>query len=172
MRFNGLVAAAALSAFVGVPALLVSHQANAATATGTLAVSTTVTNNCSVTDGSLVFSGFTSTAATTGSGNFGVTCTNGASYAIALDAGTGTGASLTTSRILTGGTTTADTLTYNLYTDATYATVWGDGTGSTATVPGTGTGQLQTITVNGEIPAGQYPTAQTYNDTVTITVTY
>ncbi|MBB3047521.1 spore coat protein U-like protein [Litorivivens lipolytica] len=68
----------------------------------------------------------------------------------------------------------ANSLNYNLYTDPTYLTVWGDGNGGTATVPGAIGVLLLPIdhVVYGRIPAGQNSAAGNYSDTISVTVTY
>jgi spore coat protein U-like protein len=146
----------------------------AGTATGTLSVTATVTDTCTVGTGSnlLNFGAYTG-ALNNANGSFQVTCTDEDSYTTALNIGVGTGASFT-NRVMTQPTAPAGTLNYNIYTTAARNTVWGDGTASTATVVGTGTGLLQTVTVYGQIPAGQAATVTpgNYSDTVTITVTF
>ena len=70
-------------------------------------------------------------------------------------------------------------LQYNLFTSVAATTIWGDGTNSTGTVPGTGAGMAaastQTHTVFGQLPDNAFnqgaPTG-TYNDSITVTVTY
>jgi spore coat protein U-like protein len=42
----------------------------------------------------------------------------------------------------------------------------------TDTLASTGTGVAQSITVYGQIPAGQYVSPGTYNDTIIATITY
>lgn len=96
-------------------------------------------------------------------GNIGVSCDVSASYSIALSPGGGSYAS----RAMASG---AYTLKYNLYTDATRTTVWGDGTGGTATVNGSGT--TADYTVYGRVPAGQNAYVGSYTDTITVTVTF
>jgi spore coat protein U-like protein len=73
----------------------------------------------------------------------------------------------------------ASSLEYNLYTTNALASVWGDGTASTATRTGTGTGLSaageQTLTVYGALPnsaANQDAPAGSYLDTITVTVSY
>jgi spore coat protein U domain-containing protein, fimbrial subunit CupE1/2/3/6 len=65
-------------------------------------------------------------------------------------------------------------LPYNLYTDNTFGTIWGDGSGTTATVPiaGTGMANVGTTTVFGRIPlaAAQAATTGIYTDTVLVTL--
>ena len=64
-----------------------------------------------------------------------------------------------------------DTLDYGLYTDVGRATNWGNTVGDDA-VTGTGSGAAQTLTVYGQIPAGQLIEIGAYTDTITATVTY
>ena len=74
-------------------------------------------------------------------------------------------------RVLSNG---GSSLAYNLYTSASYASVWGDGSGGTSVDSGTqviGTTNA-TYTVYGRIPAGQDVGAGSYLDTITVTVTY
>ena len=66
----------------------------------------------------------------------------------------------------------ANSVNYSLYTSGTYATIWGDGTSGTSTHPHSGTGSTTTLTIYGRVPSQTTPTAATYSDTITITVTY
>jgi spore coat protein U-like protein len=61
-------------------------------------------------------------------------------------------------------------LLYNLYTDATLSTVWGDGTGHSATVNATQVAGIHTV--YGRIPARQNAHVGVYNDTIVITLTF
>lgn len=160
---------------LGLIILLINQIAIAGTATGTLAVSAIVGDTCSVGVGSNILAFGTYTpggAALNTNGSLSLTCTDGDTYTVALDAGSGSGATLAT-RILTNPSP-AGTLQYTIYTTTARTTVWGDGTAGTATVPGTGTGALQSITVPGTIFAGQTATVTpgNYTDTVNITVTF
>jgi spore coat protein U-like protein len=95
--------------------------------------------------------------------NISVTCDDVTAYSIALSTGTGT----YEARAMTSG---LHQLLYNLYTDATLTTVWGDGTGQSATVS-----DLQSVgnyTAYGRIPARQNVNVGTYNDTLVITITF
>jgi spore coat protein U-like protein len=117
---------------------------------------------------------------TTSSGNIHVACTRSGlelpqtvNYAISL----ATGSSNTfVQRTMKSG---ANALGYNLYTTNAYATVWGDGTGSTVTVAGSiplgvlVTSGFTNTTVYGRVPALQDAgVASNYQDDVTVTVTY
>lgn len=74
----------------------------------------------------------------------------------------------------------ADTLEYNLYTDPTRTTTWGDGSSGTVSQSGSlswGLGGLygtktQSFTTYGRIFGAQFVPAGTYSDTITVTVLY
>ena len=96
-------------------------------------------------------------------------CTVGTVYAVALDAGQGAAATLT-SRKLTGPDGAA--LNYGIYTDATRITVWGNGAGGTGWRVSSGTGLAQPVMMYGRVPAAQAAMVGSYTDTVTVTLTY
>lgn len=158
---------------VGLFVTILCQTSWAGTATGTLSVTANVVDTCTVaaTGNLLAFGAYTGALNNT-NGSLSLTCTDGDTYTVALNIGTGSGATFT-NRVLTNPSP-AGTLNYNIYTTAGRTVVWGDGTGTTATVAGTGTGALQTLTVFGQIPAGQTATVTpgNYTDTVTITVTF
>lgn len=160
---------------IGLVPLLISQLSFAGTATGTLSVTANVGDTCTVSSGSslLAFGTFSpGGAALNANGNVTVTCSSGDTYTVALDQGSGTGATIPV-RVLTNPSP-AGTLQYTIYTTAGRTIVWGDGTGSSQTVAGTGTGVAQNITAYGTIFAGQTATATpgNYTDTVNITVTF
>ncbi|WP_324699333.1 spore coat U domain-containing protein [Novosphingobium sp. RL4] len=69
----------------------------------------------------------------------------------------------------------SEQLVYNIYSDATYTALWGDGSGGTAGVSLPFNGLLSytaTVTAYGRIPTHQYVKPGPYTDTVTVTVTY
>jgi spore coat protein U-like protein len=152
--------------------LAIGASAGAATATGPMAVSATVSASCVVGASTLAFPATTSAAllagAVTATGNVSVNCTTGSAYAVALSSGLGTGATLA-NRVMTSGT---DHLNYSVYTSAALTSVWGDGTAGSQTVAGTGSGVAQSISAYGAIFTGQVGKAETYLDTITVTVTY
>jgi len=96
-----------------------------------------------------------------------VTCTNTTPYNIGLDAGTGSGATVASRKLTSGGAT----VNYTLYSDTGRTTVWGT-TIATDTVAGTGNGAAQSYTVYGRIPTQTTPAPGNYADTITVTVTY
>lgn len=150
--------------------------ADAATATGTLGVSIKIVGGCvinSVDDITFADTDLIANPTPTANGAVHVTCTSGHSYTIGLGAGSGSGATVAERKMtIQGGG--SDTISYSLYQDSGYATVWGDTTsGSPNVVGSTGTGTPQDFIVYGKIIApGAAPVAGDYSDTVAVTVTY
>lgn len=157
-------------------ALLSTAAAQPAFAAGstsdTLDVSATVTSNCTVSAGTVAFGNVdvTTGAAVDGTGTIAVTCTSGTAWSAAADAGSGTGATLDTRKMVNG----ANLLNYALYTDEARSNVWGDAAdANTVKISGTGNGTAQSSTIYGRVLANQNSLpAGAYADTVTVTVTY
>lgn len=153
----------------------VAFVASAATVTSTMGVQIIIQNACDVTttaptDLDFGTHGLLDAAVNeTTAGGITVTCTNGASYNIGLDAGANpsTAGDINTRRMAAG----SEFVGYQLYSDAARTSAWGN-TISTDTVASTGTGAAQSFPVYGQVPAQATPTAGTYTDTVTVTVTY
>lgn len=141
--------------------------ATAATSNTSISVGSNVLAACIVLGSSIAF-GTYSTTQVDQSSNITVLCTYGTSYNVGLDAGSGTGAT-TSVRKMTG--VAGGHLNYALYRNSGRTQLWGNTIG-TDTLPATGSGLFQSITVYGRIPAAQTPAADTYSDTVTITLTY
>ncbi|HEY0147477.1 MAG TPA: spore coat U domain-containing protein [Allosphingosinicella sp.] len=142
------------------------------TATAELDVSATVTENCAVSTTAIDFGDVdvTTGAAKPGTGALRVTCTSGTEWIASADIGLGSGASLATRKLTSGG----NAMSYNLYTDANHTNLWGDGVGEeTALFSDTGNGAQQSKTIYGRIFANQasLPSGD-YADTVTVTVSY
>jgi spore coat protein U-like protein len=162
--------AAGIGSFALVAACLPAAVA-AQTANSTLNVSATVTANCTVSTSALAFGNVNTLSGSNvdGAGGISVTCTNGTDWSASAGVGSGAGADFT-ARQMTAG---ADLLSYNLYTDASRSTVWGDGTGATSTIDDTGTGSVQNVSIYGRVGSGQTSApAGSYADTVAVTVTY
>lgn len=141
----------------------------AASVTDAFDVTANVTSACSVVAGDLNFGTYTGSQLD-GSSDVNVTCTLLTPYTVKLDTGlSGDYAQ----RYMDGDTNTSQHLNYNLYTDITRATTWGDGTGGTGTATGLGLGVTAlTHTVYGRIPASENVQPDTYRDTITATVEY
>jgi len=133
---------------------------------GGLAASATASAaNCNVSAIGVAFGTYNvfSSTPTDITGSVTVTCNRTTPFTIALSTGSGT----YSSRSLKSGT---NILSYNLFTDATRLTIWGDGSSGTQTVSGSSTNA--TFTVYGRIAARQNAKIGSYTDTVTVTVTY
>lgn len=149
-----------------------AQAASAATTTDSFTVSATVQADCVITSASNLAFGTVGAlnADVDSTSTISVKCTNTTPYDIGLNAGTATGATVS-SRSMTGAGTSPATLSYELFSDTDRTTNWGDTVG-TDTVSGTGTGSAIDHTVFGRIPAQSAPKPDSYSDTITITVTY
>jgi spore coat protein U-like protein len=142
----------------------------ATTTTSTFTVSITLVATCTINSAStLNFGGSVGIlgANIDQTSTISVTCSNTTPYNIGLDAGTATGATVTTRKMTSG----ANTVSYALYSDSGRTTNWGN-TVSTDTVAGTGNGTAQSYTVYGRVPPQTTPAPGAYTDTITVTVTY
>lgn len=169
MKFSNTLKSSLSAALLGFAALgMTSTSAAAQTnpATTTFGVSATVLKDCTVSATALAFGNYTGVV-NTNTSTVTVTCSKSTTYTVGLNAGTSTGATVSTRQMVNG----VNTLGYGLYSDATWTTNWGN-TAATNWVSGTGTGAAQALTVYGQIPAGQYVTPATYNDTITVSVAY
>lgn len=156
---------------VGLAALAVSAAVDATTTTGSFTVQAVINSACNVSATTLNFGTYNpaNASALTGTSTISVYCTSGSAYTTSLNVGSG-GGTFAARTLSSGG----NTLDFNLYRDAAYSQIWGDGTASTYTVTGTGSGLLtaNTITVYGQIPISQDKSAGTYTSTITVTVSY
>ena len=146
-------------------------SAIAATATTTFPITASVIDSCTVAATPLAFGNYNGITALVldATATITPTCTLGTAYTITLDAGLGTGATLTTRRL--SGPASA-TLDYAIYTDPTRTTVWGNGGGGTGTRAGVGLGAAEPGLLYGRIPASQATAVGSYLDTITVTLTY
>ncbi|MDD5223621.1 MAG: spore coat U domain-containing protein [bacterium] len=146
-----------------VTTFLFAGIASAATVTGNLNVSANVVTHCTLSTSDVNFGNYTGSALDA-TGDVSVTCTNAQSYTIALSRGH----SSDYNRFMTFNYE----LYYNLYKDASHATIWGDGTEGSETVSDTGSSSPQSHTVYGRIPGGQWPDTGAYSDSIVVTITY
>lgn len=158
-------------------ALSFTHRAHAAPG---------VCNGATVTSTPVAFGNYDpiSGAAVTSTGTITLTCggkTANPIISVQLSAGD---SGVFSQRYMKDTTTGVNTLNYNLYIDATYAatSIWGDGTSGTqdpgGTTSGVGGANTLVVTVYGQIPANQDPSAGctvtgcSYSDTITITINF
>jgi len=136
-------------------------------ATTTFSVTVTVAANCAISANNLAFGTYAGSLISSTS-IITATCTSGTTYNVGLNAGTATGATVT-NRSMAGPASAL--LSYKLFSNSGYTANWGNTVG-TDTVAGTGTGSAQSLTVYGQVPAGQLSTPGSYTDTITATITY
>lgn len=127
-----------------------------------------VTAQCTVSAATLDFGTVGLLAgAVPGTSTISVQCASGTPYDVGLDAGLNGGGNINARRMVLG----ANSIAYQLYRDPGRTLVWGN-TVDTDTVAGTGNGNAQSLAVYGSVPTQPTPPAGTYNDTITVTVTY
>lgn len=132
-------------------------------------VSAAVVSNCFVSASPLNFGNSVGllTSVVTATTSLGVQCSYNTAYNVGLDGGQNSGSNINARKMVLG----ASSIAYQLYKNSGRTTVWGNTVGSN-TVAGTGNGNTQSLTVYGSVPAQVTPPAGTYNDTITVTVTY
>src|SRR5262245_54066149 len=132
LALTGVFAAACLLQAIELPL--------AATATSSFTVSITIAATCAINSASTLNFGTQGvlTANVDQTSTIQVTCTNTTPYNIGLDAGTGSGATVATRKMTSGGVT----VNYTIYSDSGRTTVWGNTIGTnTVSATGNGTGQ-------------------------------
>ena len=139
------------------------------TAQTTFRVSARVQAVCDINASDLAFGNYTAQSGTPllGTTLLRATCTPNTSYNVGLNEGTSPGATINQRRMVAG----ANVLNYQLYSDASRSTIWGN-TPGTDTVTGVGTGTAQNHTVYGTVPAAQVVPAAEYSDTITVRIYY
>ena len=108
-------------------------------------------------------------SATTSTGTITYKCGN-ADHNITITVSTGSSGTFANRTMKKG----AESLTYNLYRDAAFATVWGDGSGTTGTyqINNPPNNLNVNLTVYGRVLALQDVSAGSYSDTVIATVNF
>src|SRR5262249_4789432 len=93
-----------------------------------------------------------------------------ADHNIRIDLSTGSSGTYTARTL----TKSSENLSYNLYLDAAFAVVWGDGSGTTGDyTKGNPTNNTDVnLTVFGRIPAQQDVSAGSYSDTIVATINF
>jgi spore coat protein U-like protein len=150
--------------------------AQAGTQTDNLTVQATVASNCTISTTAVDFGNYDPIVANLSAdldaqGKVTVLCTTGAAATVTLGQGANSDTGSTDAApVRRMKHSTADFLSYTLYSDAGRTTEWGN-TGGTG-VPHTGTGSLTDLDVFGTLLHGQNKPVGTYTDTVVATVTF
>ena len=154
---------------------MIGTQSHADTGTLIMNVSATVRHSCSIDTTPMAFGtydGVVANASTALKATATIisTCTSGAAAQIKMNAGAyeGSGSTDVPVRRMTAGA--SEYLVYQVYSDVSRKTIWGnsDPTG----VSFTGTGAPQTLTVYGSIPSAQIVPEGEYSDQIIVTITY
>jgi spore coat protein U-like protein len=133
------------------------------------------TQSCTVSNSAINFGIYDPLDPTNDDNNAGsvqISCKVTGSGTALIDVALGAAAGTLTQRRLVNGT---NFLNYNIYTNPSYTTIWGDGTAGTFTQSGALSKTVETMSwvLYGRIPAGQLNAAPgTYTDTVQVTVTF
>lgn len=130
-----------------------------------LATAPAAAANCTISPQSVSFGNYDTldSQPLDGVGNISVQCDAMTSFTISLDSGSGT----YSGRQMTSGT---NVLEYNLYTDASHVSIWGDGSSGTTVVSDSASSAEEPV--YGRIAARQDVPAGTYTDVIVVTVTY
>ena len=161
---------AALAALLGITML--APAVSGADETASLAVSATVTNNCTISTAPLAFSAYDPVVANAsnnldGTGHVSVACTKGASPTIGL--GNGSGASGSVRRMSDGA---GNFLSYDLYQDSGRSLSWANGGSNLLTTTAATSKAARDFTVYGRIAGNQDVPAGSYADTIVATVNF
>lgn len=141
------------------------------TASGVLTVQASVVATCTVASGTLAFGVINPAVGTTSlpSTNLSVTCTLGTPFSVGL----GDGANASGGQRRMKGATQLQYLSYDLFRDAMGTQRFGDSVTSQRLASQTGLGvTANALPVYGAVSSGQSAAADTYSDTVPITVYY
>jgi spore coat protein U-like protein len=125
--------------------------------------------NCSIGTTPVAFGDYNVLAASpkTTTGTVTYQCTLGVNIIVTLSRGS---SSTFNPRTLRNG---AEVLNYNLYREATFQTIWGDGTGGSQTYTALAALLVPVnVTVYAQLPAGQNVAAGGYSDSVVATIIF
>lgn len=168
VRFRALSGAVVLAATAFLP-----MAASAGSAASTVAVSATVSQNCTINTGTVAFGSYDPVTANASSdatvtGSLSVACTKNAS-AVTISLDYGAHASSTQRRMV--GTSHGDFLLYNLYQDSGHTTAW-DNASNKYALAAPSSKASQSINIYGVITLGQDISVDSYTDTVNSTINF
>ena len=155
--------------------IILGTQSHADKGTSVLSVSATVKHFCSIGTNPMTFGVYdvivaNASNALEATATIISTCTSGAEALITMNAGASSGSGSDDVPVRRMTSEAGDYLVYQVYSDVSRETVWGntDPTG----VALTGTGSPQTHKVYGIIPSAQMVPKGDYSDQIIVTITY
>jgi spore coat protein U-like protein len=174
-KFNQNTLKRVIVAAIVVGSSILGSQSNADRVTAMMNVSVYVSYSCSINAAPMAFGaydgvGANASIALEATATIISTCTSGTGAHISLNTGTfaGSGSADAPVRRMSAGE--GKYLVYQVYSDVTRDTVWGN-TAQTG-VAHIGTGAPQTLTVYGSIPSAQVVPEGDYSDQIYVTISY
>lgn len=165
------------------PVMAQGQGAALRTRTTTFVVSVTVDNDCQISGATALDFGHIRAALSDLAasrldhvdqvGRFNVSCSRNTRYTLYLDRGSVAGSSVA-NRLMAGSSAgNGDRLSYQLYLDPAFSTVWGDGSSGGANgLGGVGNGAPQSYSVYGRILTQDLPAADLYSSIITASLTF
>jgi len=154
---------------------ILGTQSHADTGTSNMSVSATVKHSCSIDNTPMAFGAYdgvvaNASTALDATATVILSCTSGAAALITMNAGNSAGSGSDDVPVRRMTSEAGDYLVYQVYSDVSRETVWGntDPTG----VALTGTGVPQSLTVYGSIPSAQIVPEGDYSDQIYVTIIY
>ncbi|MDA8741415.1 spore coat U domain-containing protein [Amylibacter sp.] len=154
---------------------ILSTQSHADTGTSNMSVSATVEHSCSMNISPMTFGVYDGVVANTSAALDAMatvisSCTSGAAALITMNAGNSAGSGSDDVPVRRMTSEAGDYLVYQVYSDVSRKTVWGDTTPTGVAL--TGTGLPQSNIVYGSIPSAQMVPEGDYSDQIVVTITY
>ena len=154
---------------------ILATQSHADTGTSNMSVSATIKHSCSIETTPMAFGAYDGVVANASTALDAMatvisSCTSGAAALITMNAGNSAGSGSDDVPVRRMTSEAGDYLVYQVYSDVSRETVWGntDPTG----VALTGTGVPQSLTVYGSIPSAQIVPEGDYSDQIYVTIIY
>ena len=154
---------------------ILGTQSHADTGTSYMSVSATVKHSCSIDTTPMAFGAYDGVVANASTALDAMatvisSCTSGAAAMITMNAGNSAGSGLDDVPVRRMTSKAGDYLVYQVYSDVSHETVWGNAVPTSVAL--SGTGLPQTLTVYGSIPSAQMVPEGDYNDQIIVTITY
>ena len=154
---------------------ILATQSHADTGTSNMSVSATIKHSCSIETTPMAFGAYDGVVANASTALDAMatvisSCTSGAAALITMNAGNSAGSGSDDVPVRRMASEAGDYLVYQVYSDVSRKTVWGN------TVPTgvalAGTGLPQSHIVYGSIPSAQMVPEGDYSDQIVVTITY
>jgi spore coat protein U-like protein len=154
---------------------ILATQSHADTGTSNMSVSATVRHACSIDTTQMAFGTYDGVVANASTALDAMatvisSCTSGAAALITMNAGNSAGSGSDDVPVRRMTSEAGDYLVYQVYSDVSHETVWGNAVPTGVAL--SGTGLPQTLTVYGSIPSAQMVPEGDYSDQIIVKITY